>query len=142
MARGSLFGFLRRARISSCSRGWNVPRIHRLLNYDVVLNVELVMDVDDVDLNTLSSRGSFLCAWCLLTVRLLRARSRIHIGRNDSLNVEELLVVLTRLRCLPALAHSVRLLLDVLSRVRPAVTTATLAASPAVGLGRRLVLAL
>ena len=101
------------------------------------------MDVDDVDLNTLSSRGSFLCAWCLLTVRLLRARSRIHIGRNDSLNVEELLVVLTRFRSLPALAHSVRLLLDILSRVRPAaVTTATLAASPAVGLGRRLVLAL
>lgn len=97
MTRGSLFGLfhgLAGVTAAGPSRGLPMRRIRRLLNYDVVLNVELVMDIYDVDLNTLS-RVAFIRAWCMLAGRLGLARTSFHICWNNSLNVEELLVVVT-----------------------------------------------
>ena len=58
----------------------------RLLNYDVVLNVELIVHVYDVDFHALST---------LLPLRVvcLLLRPAIYICGNNSLNVEKLLVV-------------------------------------------------
>ena len=114
-----LFGLFRgraRIRVAACSSRW-LPLCTtraRLLNYDVVLNVELVVHINDVNLNSLA-RGSSLG----LVLRLRWASggaTRIQIRGDDSLHMEELLVVRTALLILHTLA-TISLLLDVLGRV-------------------------
>ena len=121
---------------------WRRPPT-RLLNYDVVLNVELVVHIHDVDLNALTGRPASLGL-------ILRRRwpssigctaTCLHISWNDSLHMEELLVVLPALLILQTLP-TISLVLDVLSRVR-ATNCATHPAIPSASwLRRRLVVPL
>ena len=115
-----LFGLFRgraRIRAAACSSRWLSLRTTRarLLNYDVVLNVELVVHIYDVNLNSLA-RGSSLG----LVLRLRWASScatRIQIRGDNSLHMEELLVVRTAFLILHSRA-TISLLLDILGRVR------------------------
>ena len=112
----------------------------RLLNYDVVLNVELVVHIHDVYLDSLT-RG--ISALGLIPVRLLLStiRASVHIRWDYSLHMEELLVVLPALLVLhTGTLPTISLLLDVLGRMRTSHTTSTTTATG--GLGWRLVLLL
>ena len=97
--------------------GCGLP-LARLLNYDVVLNVELIVHVHDVDFHALSTLLP-LGVVCLLL------RPAIYICGNNSLNVKKLLVV-SGYRALFAKSVTVRvwLALNILSLVRPAHSTA------------------
>ena len=67
----------------------------RLLDYDVVLNVELIVHVHNVDFNSRLGRGSSACRTTPLR-STLAATSRwlLHTCRNYSLHMEELLVLI------------------------------------------------
>ena len=90
----------------------------RLLNYDIVLNVELVVHIHDVDLNTLTTRSTLgmilRLGW---SPSIARAATGLHIRRNNSLHMEKLLIVLPTLLVLHALP-TISLMLDVLGWMR------------------------
>lgn len=65
----------------------------RLLNYDIVLNVKLVVHVNDVDLNALSVLLTCSLRRRNLALILLLLPLPFHVGWDDPLNVEELLLI-------------------------------------------------
>ena len=121
----------------------------RLLNYDVVLNVELIVHVHNVDLHSLASpRG---CTFLLFASS--SALVAVHVCRDDSLHMEILLLLVSTTRhLLVSLARaalhtslSISLLLDVLSWVSRATISnlgSTHASSPTSRLRWGLILAL
>ena len=128
------------------SRGWlALCRPHRLLNYDVVLNVELVMNIHYVNLHTLPI-GALLGPWRMLLVLLgTRLASSLHVRGNDPLHMEVLLVVGSILFCVLGTrvidysTASVGVLLDILGGMVRSTTHAT---TPTHRLRRSLVVAL
>ena len=107
---GLVGGVLRRLRLTLCRLflfpGRSGVPLARRLNYDVVLNVELIVHVHNVDFHTLPALLP-LGVVCLLG-------PAFHIGGNNPLHVEELLV-----SSCPLDSFGIRLMLDILSRVSP-----------------------
>ena len=98
---GCLFAFFTgwdRVRGARPSRGLTLSRPHRLLNYDVVLNVELVMNIHYVNLHTLPIRP-LLGPWRMLLLRGAGLASIFHVCGDDPLHMEVLLVAGSILFC-------------------------------------------
>jgi len=94
-----------------------------MLNYDVDLNVELVVHVYDVDLHVLGA--SLAPEVSASTLWRLTGGTALHIGWNDPLDVEILLLVAVTTATsllLPTcgVSPSISLLLDILGRMRSA----------------------
>lgn len=126
LARVPLFGpFSVRAAVSLPSRRLALTGcwLDGLLNYDVVLNVELVVHVHNVDLHT-ALRACFASWVSASSLWRLPRSSTLHIGGNDPLDVEILLLLLLVITGSSLLfstcgvcTSTIGLLLDILSRV-------------------------
>ena len=125
LARVPLFGpFSVRAAVSLPSRRLALTGcwLDGLLNYDVVLNVELVVHVHNVDLHT-ALRACFASWVSASSLWRLPRSSTLHIGWNDPLDVEILLLLLLVITTGSSLMFStcgvststIGLLLDILS---------------------------